>query len=251
MFSNIKKARVRSALIAVTCLVSGRIYAIVPSTSYSQSGLVTHWDAIDNVLSEGVRMHSSDTAIWYDLTGNGYDLDLAAGKSVWEDAALEFLGNGRVGTMDTTAVPQDTYAGVKTVEMTYSDLMGNEYAAIFYPWVKKEFQIFSSGQHQAGDQAALTGFYDNLAASVGPRVLTNTWSCIYDNPGSGPVGILSVYCNSEKAVLKGGSSRCSISTGVSIGGRSGVASGNWSKGRLSRVVRWWFPALKRLLICMR
>ena len=45
----------------------------LPSTAYSQSGLVSHWDAINNVLDEGVRSHSSTTTTWYDLTGNGYN----------------------------------------------------------------------------------------------------------------------------------------------------------------------------------
>ena len=232
MFRNLKNVGVKTMLISALCLCSGRLCAIVSSTAYSQSGLISHWDAIHNVLSGGVRSHDSTTSTWYDLTGNGYDLALTEGKSTWEDAAIEFLGTGRVGTIGTTKAPQNTYAGVKTVEMTYSDLLGNTYGAIFCPWVKKEFQVFTASQNVQTPISGLTSFYNNLAVSTGPRILTNTWSCVYNNPGSGPVGIIDVYCNSDRANLRSSSYGPSTTTSVSIGGRAGVTNGNWAKGRM-------------------
>ncbi len=232
MFRNLKNVGVKTMLISSMCLCSGRLCAIVSSTAYSQSGLISHWDAIHNVLSGGVRSHDSTTSTWYDLTGNGYDLALTEGKSTWEDAALEFLGTGLVGVINKTTAPQDTYAGVKTVEMTYSDLLGNTYGAIFCPWVKKEFQVFSSNQNVQTPVSGLTGFYGNLAVSTGPRILTNTLSCVYNNPGSGPVGILDVYCNADTAKFRSASSSANTTTSVAMGGRTGVAQGNWAKGRM-------------------
>lgn len=49
----------------------------LPSTRYVQSGLLAQWDAIDNAIVDGVRVHDDNAAIWTDLTESGHNFPVA------------------------------------------------------------------------------------------------------------------------------------------------------------------------------
>ena len=63
--------------------------SIVHSRSYILSGLVQHYDAINNTRSG----HNALSSVWEDLVGNN---DGTIENAVWEDKSLRFNGNARV-----------------------------------------------------------------------------------------------------------------------------------------------------------
>ena len=54
--------------------------AELTAKAYVQSGLVAHWDAVENV---GYGRHSDETKVWKDLVG-GYDMTVEDERATWE-----------------------------------------------------------------------------------------------------------------------------------------------------------------------
>ena len=66
----------------IALAASAAIADTIPATAYIQDGLVVQYDGIENA---GPGVHADDITAWKDLTGNGHDLPLNAGDTVFSD----------------------------------------------------------------------------------------------------------------------------------------------------------------------
>ena len=101
------------------------------SAMYDTSGLVSFWDAKDNV---GEGQHSSTTNIWKNLVAGEQDLTL--NKSVWSGDALLCDGTEKSGAYGTAA------RAWKSVEVLFRN---EKFDANAFLWDFKDF--CGNGQH--------------------------------------------------------------------------------------------------------
>ncbi len=97
-------------LIGTTALTEGR----PGSDEYVQDGLVAHWDAIDNTLKDGVRLHDAAATTWCDLSGNGNDVAIPPFVKV--EANALFSQADRNKKPDTAATAKIKYPTLKTLK---------------------------------------------------------------------------------------------------------------------------------------
>ena len=94
------KRKVLFATLTSACL-AGAASGALTSQSYVTRGLVASYDAIDNA---GVGVHNSASAVWKDLTGNGYDGAMAS-TIRWTDNAWTNGVDGKPITLGTAFAP--------------------------------------------------------------------------------------------------------------------------------------------------
>lgn len=104
------------------------------ATDYAKSGLLLHYDAINNT-GEGDNKHSTTATTWKDLSGNGNDGELqnfdTTDESGWKDSYLKFDGvNDTVDTGlpgATTFTSDDNYTLEVAFNMNEVTAQGNQY----------------------------------------------------------------------------------------------------------------------------
>jgi len=87
---------------------------VTAASPYVTTGLIHHWDAIDNTASG----HSSSTTTWYDLVGTD-DLAMSASQPTWSADAANF----------DNSINQQTFTGAETSEAC----TGKSFEVVFQP----------------------------------------------------------------------------------------------------------------------
>ena len=105
-----------------SCLVSisGRGYT---AADYVQDGLLVMWDSIENI---GHGKHEIDSKKWIDLSGHGYDLDIADGTE-WADNYFDTMGI-RTAAYSTFPLIKDNVP--MTIECVFDASLSSGYGAV-------------------------------------------------------------------------------------------------------------------------
>ena len=103
----------------------GKSFAKLTAQSYVQTGLLSQWDAIENV---GYGEHDNSANVWKDLVG-GIDLTARNNKYLWEETFVRLNDSG----FSNDALYY-TYLGKYTIETVFAfddDRVGDAIASIF------------------------------------------------------------------------------------------------------------------------
>jgi len=190
--------------------------AAVPAASgYVQSGLINHWDGIENV-GAGLP-HDNNATEWKNLsTAGSNEVWHVNSHAEWLDYGLHFKGTGRVDG----AGPENVIEfadGCATVEFVYSN-EATSHSIIFSPnWDTHAYMYTDSAGH--------VGFYDSPKTGVAVPAATYTYfTVVYNESG----GVKKFYVNNVET-SNGGMNEWWSGTARCLGGRS---SDRFAKGDL-------------------
>ena len=112
---------------------------------YVTDGLVVHWDAINNVAAD--QPHDNASTVWNDLTGNGFNWNIAGGAS-WDETALVMKGTAKCGDMSSKKVADFEYK-IKTVEFVFANGKADD-GIIFTPGFGATTYLYTDKQKRVG-----------------------------------------------------------------------------------------------------
>ena len=143
---------IRKVVMSLALALGAAMGSIVPkayaftATSYAKNGLVALYDGIENAGS-GVA-HASETDVWKDLSGNGYDATRGAGV-VWEENCWTNNANGKPFTLPLD-VSEVLKTGTFTIEFLVKPSRGNVRECFFSQYSPGFGMEHNSGSYSDG-----------------------------------------------------------------------------------------------------
>ena len=157
------------------------------SAMYDTSGLVSFWDAKDNV---GEGQHSSTTNIWKNLVAGEQDLTL--NKSVWSGDALLCDGTGQSGAYGTAA------RAWKSVEVLFRNEKFDANAFLFSSGNSRYCVLATTRTQWYDYYGVYAGDFDRPISKTFGGLHSLTCATEYDVPTNGTA----VYLDAEKMVYE-------------------------------------------------
>ncbi|MBO7689136.1 MAG: hypothetical protein J6V72_22345 [Kiritimatiellae bacterium] len=157
------------------------------SAMYDTSGLVSFWDAKDNV---GEGQHSATTNIWKNLVAGEQDLTL--NKSVWSGDALLCDGTGQSGAYGTAA------RAWKSVEVLFRNEKFDANAFLFSSGNSRYCVLATTRTQWYDYYGVYAGDFDRPISKTFGGLHSLTCATEYDVPTNGTA----VYLDAEKMVYE-------------------------------------------------
>ena len=194
------------ALAAAYAVVVGWAFtasADIPASAYVQTGLVAHWDGIDNV---GTGKHDSEAMVWKDLAGKR-DLAVRSGYGNFTGNALKCLYKGYA------AGPAEACTDYKTLEIVLDRYATGDKTRSLPFWSGSSTRYFYFEPWSSINNA----FNAGKSAPYNTRFVSpnETATCVVTYPDEGGVA---AYTQAEPMSTSGTGSRCGSGDKLTLGG---------------------------------